>query len=125
MHGKKPLKNLNFWEQRGPGWGPYPEMLVVELKNNPKLSAYQISTGSHGEESINRMIKDWVIHGSDDLKSWELVDRRLGETNWSLTEQRTFQFENDPSFRYYRLEVLQSNTPGLMRLYGWNFLTDD
>lgn len=54
---------------------------------------------------LNRMPKDWTFKGSNDGSSWDILDIRINEPTWSTSEKRTYQFANNVSYLYYRIDI--------------------
>jgi hypothetical protein len=74
-------------------------------------------------EYTQRNPRKWSFLGSDDLATWETLDRRVAETDWLPNELRSYYFTNDYSYRYYRLDIETNNghqswvVIGAMQLY--------
>ncbi|WP_136661706.1 hypothetical protein [Nitratireductor sp. XY-223] len=98
------------------------------LFNRNKISTITISSGSdgtvqyqfpNGEQKIADAywltaskntaqhadyIAQWEFQGSNDGSNWVTLDSRDGETGWSGSETRYFEFENNTAYEYYRLK---------------------
>lgn len=57
----------------------------------------------------NRAPKNWTFEGSNDNTNWVVLDTRTNEQDWGALEIRTFEFENDTAYRYYKLNVTANN----------------
>lgn len=98
------------------------------LFNRNKISTITISSGSdgtiqyqfpNGERKIADAywltaskntaqhadyIAQWEFQGSNDGTDWVTLDSRDGETGWSGSETRYFEFENNTAYEHYRLK---------------------
>lgn len=80
------------------------------LGNEKYINAYRISTRG---SSNGALPKSFRFLASNDEINWIELDRRENEINWTVGETRTYDIVGNPAdkFRYYRLEVLETN-PG-------------
>ena len=58
---------------------------------------------------VNRAPKKWKFYGSNDKNNWTCIDEQTSETGWGTKENRTYNFTNSTSYRYYRIEFLEHN----------------
>ena len=111
----------SFWETSG----PFPHWIQVDFGIHPKrVTEYTLQTGNHGKDgrdSTGRMPKDWRLEGSDDGKSWTVLDTQTNQTEWKVSERRTYSCTNSDSYRYYRLYVTAGINANLLRLYEVTF----
>lgn len=64
------------------------------------LSSYSIRTNS-GSAYINAHPKTWIISGSNDRQSWELINRQVNNSSLN-SNSRQHRFECDKQDKYYR-----------------------
>ncbi|CAN7501316.1 hypothetical protein LJR234_003647 [Mesorhizobium amorphae] len=58
------------------------------------------ATGAAG--AATDMPTQWEVQGSNDGVNWVTIDARQGETGWSASERRYFEFFNKAAFEYLR-----------------------
>ena len=61
-------------------------------------------TASKNTAQNGDYIAQWEFQGSNDGTNWVTLDSRDGETGWSGSETRYFDFENNVAYEYYRLK---------------------
>lgn len=89
----------------------------LDFKDKPViLGAYSLTSGNDAPE---RDPKNFTLEGSNDLLSWTVVDRHVGETFLTRGLTKTYVFENSKAFRYYRLNIPVINGAGLIQLAEW------
>ncbi|MBU7316165.1 discoidin domain-containing protein [Paenibacillus oleatilyticus] len=59
--------------------------------------------------AISTAPKDWTFEGSNNDSDWITLDVRSNETNWLISQKRTYSFLNNTKYRYYRLNVTSNN----------------
>lgn len=122
LTGAKGRFVVGFWEEVG----SFPRCLRADLGLiGPKeITAYVLGTGNDGPEAPGRMPKDWELQGSNDGKSWEVIDRQQGETDWEMNEKRRYEVACPDSYLYYQLRVDVANDPNVVRLYTLDFFSN-
>lgn len=55
--------------------------------------------------SAEDMPTQWEIQGSNDGSTWTTIDTRQGETGWSASERRFYDFFNKTPFEYLRMDM--------------------
>ena len=80
------------------------------------MNLYKFTSGNDapGRDPLN-----WQILGSNDGENWDLLDERSGETFSSRGQTREFYFDNDASYSYYRLDVINNGGAGLFQMSEW------
>ena len=56
-----------------------------------------------------RAPKVWTFQGSTDGSTWTTLDTRTNQINWQASEVRTYQFDNDIAYVYYKFDCTQNN----------------
>lgn len=69
--------------------------------NEKCLRAYKIYVAG----TLGRAPKNWAFMGSNDNTNWTTLDTHTNETGWKCPDARTFSFNNETSYRYYKLAV--------------------
>lgn len=105
-------KSSTFWETAN----PFPHWVRYDLSEPRPVSFYSLICGTYGQESTQRMPKDWALQGSKDGLSWETIDHRTGEKNWVKGEQRFYEVEKKKQFSYYRLLIYHTVNSPILRL---------
>jgi len=62
----------------------------------------------------NAAPKTWEFQGSNDGKNWIVLDSVSGQDDWIVGDVRTWTFENDTAYDYYRLHITESNGSAVM-----------
>jgi hypothetical protein len=85
-------------------WGPGAAVL---------LASYSIKNMGGADYVFfpNRSPNSWVVEGSNDTVTWDLLDTVTGQTGWGSEEVRTFQCDVAVPlpYRYFRLFVTLNN----------------
>ena len=84
-----------------------------------RIRAYKIHYNSIMNDG-SRAPQAWTFEGSNDGITWEVLDRRSGESNWKAPESRVYAFVNDAEFQQYRLKI-EKVTSGVLELYQLEF----
>jgi len=66
------------------------------------ISGYAITSA---EDAPARDPKDWQLLGSNDGATWTTLDSRTGEMWSNRNEKRSFGFDNEAAYRFYRLNI--------------------
>ena len=64
--------------------------------------AYWLTAANNAAQNGD-YVTQWEFQGSNDGSNWITLDSREGESGWSGTETRFFEFENGTAYEYYRL----------------------
>ncbi|MCV9947817.1 discoidin domain-containing protein [Paenibacillus sp. BT-177] len=83
--------------------------LKVDFSEMFRVNEYTITARTKSIDGIGYTPKDWTIEASNDDQNWEVLDTQTNQTNWSYGESRTYTFNNDNKYRYYRLNITQNN----------------
>ena len=92
--------------------------LQVDFTNRIVVGQYELQEG--GNTSTNYMPKDWTFEGSNDGTNWTVLDTQAGVTGWTGGEIKSFQFVNNISYRYYRINILSNNGAILLAIGEMN-----
>lgn len=58
---------------------------------------------------VTRSPKNWTFEGSNDGSNWTVLQTVTNQTGWGVSEERQFNFGNNVSYKYYRLNVTSNN----------------
>ena len=76
--------------------------------------------------SDTRAPKDWTFEGSNDGETWTVLDTRTDESGWTKREIRTYRFENDTAYAYYKFDCTANNgASDYLALWEIEFYTSD
>jgi hypothetical protein len=81
-----------------------------------KSSIVNSYTLTSANDAAERDPKAWKLQGSDDGINFITLDNRSDETFSSRFQTRTFNFDNNTAYKYYRLDITQNNGGGLLQL---------
>jgi len=84
--------------------------IQIRLGKSEVVTSYGLA---HNEAA--RCPRDFTLQGSDDGKSWRVLDRRVGEKNWT-SAQRIYQVRTPDRFLYYRIDITANNGDGLVAI---------
>ncbi|WP_238917001.1 Ig-like domain-containing protein [Clostridium sp. YIM B02555] len=100
----KSIDNLGWCTANGypNGW------LEYEFEAPKKITQYTIAAST---VQNNAPPKSWTFEGSNDGVSWTKLDSRNNETNWRDNEKRFYQFNNNISYKFYKINISNSNNP--------------
>lgn len=104
--------NATVWNSTTTPTVPAPQRIGYDFGdgNEKRIVRYNIYPGS----TVGRAPKSWQLEGSNDNTNWTVLDARSNIDNWYMPEDMTsynessrksFFFQNNTSFRYYRLSV--------------------
>lgn len=81
--------------------------VIFEASRPIRVDGYSILTGEDNERYNGRNPVSWALYGSEDLKKWELLDRKTDSD--ALPEKNNvkcdFEAQANKSYRYYKFEV--------------------
>jgi hypothetical protein len=91
----------------------WPLTVIYDFGDGGKvIDAYRMWVGPLNE--IQRMPKRWRFEGANDINgNWTPLDSRNAESEWSAgeVENRTYTFNNQTAYRYYRI-IVEENCGG-------------
>ncbi len=103
-----------------------PAYVAWKMKNPVTLSAYQLFAANDTEKFPQRSPKSWVLYGSKDGKTWEVIDAvfdgGLSTTNYSAS---TYKVDKPAQYQYFALKFFSFTSGTTMQiadiaLYGKN-----
>lgn len=87
------------------------------------VTKYSITASTNAGNA--RSPKNWTFEGSNDGIQWSVLDTQVNQINWTVGLVREYSFNNEYSFRYYRLNISANNTTdvytnvGELKLFGF------
>ena len=73
-----------------------------------------------------RSPKNWTFEGSNNGEDWTILDTRTDESSWGKGEIRTYRFENDTAYAYYKFDCTAINgASDYLMLWEIEFYTSD
>lgn len=98
--------DINFWMQQ-------------ELGEAQAADRYTITSGN---DAPDRDPKKWEFVGSNDGQNWVVLDSRSDERFGGRNETREFLVNNDESYKYYRINIIENNGSNLLQISEWRIL---
>ncbi len=93
------------------------------------LRVWNGSNSGGGVSSAERSPKAWTFQGSNDGETWTTLDTRTSATGWSADgESRTYSFQNDTPYEYYKFDCTELCSASATYLQIWElefYYTDD
>ena len=85
--------------------------------NSQKVNEYKVYFSRAGVGYNARGPKEWTFEGSDDKKTWTILDSQTGVT-WSSKNDspKTCSFKNNVAYRYYRIKITASGATDYLEL---------
>lgn len=74
------------------------------VDNAKRITTYILQIPDEMPYSVNRAPKDWAFQASNDGVRWVTLDSRSGML-WSNFEQKSFSFNNNSPYRYYKIVI--------------------
>ncbi|MGV2886786.1 discoidin domain-containing protein [Paenibacillus taichungensis] len=79
-----------------------PQWIMIKLDKKRPIYRYEL-TGQAG--SPLRSPKDWTFEGSNDGKSWTVLDTQTGQTGWADNVYKKYSTSNKKRYLYYRVMI--------------------
>jgi len=73
-----------------------------------KWNTYKLTTGND-QLNINRDPKNWTLQGSNDGSTWTMLDTQTNQSFTSRSTTYTNTFNNEVSYKYYKLDITVNN----------------
>ncbi len=83
---------------------------------NIAINYYALTSASTNPEMDP---KSWTLYGSEDNKIWIQLDTQTDQVFSERGETKAYQFENDGTYRYYRLSVAANNGGMSTQIAEW------
>ena len=90
-----------------PGW------IQIDFNTPQVVGSYKMV--ANGTYLTNSTVKAWSFEGSHDGTNWVSLDSQ-NVPAWAGGEERTFAFENDTAYQYYRVYITDSHAGGYITL---------
>jgi hypothetical protein len=106
---------------------PHQFTLDLDPSETRSLRTYVLGTGNHGDhgnDSILRMPRGWILSGSDDGTNWTVLDRQKVSTPWRPNEDRRFNLSSPSRHKHFRFELTESGVQPILRVYGIRLYAD-
>ena len=94
-----------------------------QIQEPKAVKAYSIVSANDAEA---RDPVDWTFSGSNDGTTWTELDSQTGVRFNSRYESKTFTFENDTAYAYYKINITKNNgDSGMVQFADLNIATLD
>ncbi len=91
-----------------------------KLKESKVVHSYVIASANDAKE---RDPKKWTLYGSNDEQEWEKIDSRTNEKFENRLEEKTFTFDNNKAYIYYKLVIEENNGDNMTQFSEFNLAT--
>lgn len=81
----------------------------ISYKFTSPTSINRYSFHAQDTSSASRLPRDWTFEGSNDGTNWVVLDDKKGISDWTGLNRKVFDFNNESSYLYYRLNVSKNN----------------
>jgi hypothetical protein len=81
--------------------------VAITLKYNSLVTA-KAYTMTSGNDADDRDPKSWTLEGSSDGNNWIILDKREGEVFSDRTQTKRYEFTNNGSYLYYKLNIIEN-----------------
>jgi hypothetical protein len=75
---------------------------------NAKVITYYSITAYPSGDASGGAPKDWTFEGSNDNSTWTVLHTQTAAAAWTADEKRTYSINNTTAYRYYRLNISNS-----------------
>lgn len=100
-----------------------PVWVSFQLAAPKAIRAYSMVSANDAEA---RDPVDWTFSGSDDGENWTVLDTQTGIKFSSRFQSKTFIFENDTAYAYYKINITKNNgDSGMVQFADLNVATLD
>lgn len=100
-----------------------PVWVSFQIQEPKAVKAYSIVSANDAEA---RDPVDWTFSGSNDGTTWTELDSQTGVRFNSRYESKTFTFENDTAYAYYKINITKNNgDSGMVQFADLNIATLD
>jgi len=90
-----------------------PVRVSFALASEQTLRSYALVSAN---DESKRDPKAWTIYGSNDGENYVALDSRSGQTFSDRYQTKTYQFENETAYRFYRFDITENNGADMTQL---------
>ena len=101
-----------FWQASQPA----PQSITYTCSQPFVLVAYQFFSGPSDETSID-LPQQWILEGSNDGRTWDVLDRRDDRLPWNPNENRVYRPQTTPPESMYRFVFSRPGDNVPVRVY--------
>lgn len=96
----------------------YDPSFWIQLKFNKAqhITSYTLTSAN---DSPGRDPKSWNLAGSNDGNAWTVLDTRTNETFADREQTNNYEFTNDKTYTYYRLNITANGGDALFQMAEW------
>ncbi|MDF2539050.1 MAG: glycoside hydrolase family 2, candidate beta-glycosidase [Herbinix sp.] len=87
-----------------------------------KATAYEITSANDADM---RDPLDWIVQGSEDGKTYEDLDSQTGQKFEERFMTKQYTLNNQKTYRYYRLLIINNNGDICTQLAEWNLMDEN
>ena len=93
----------------------------IEFQADEPAAANLYSITSANDEA-SRDPMGWELQGSDNGRRWTTIDTRTGQSFYARKNTQFYSFDNDHSYRFYRLVLTENGGARLAQMSEWQLL---
>lgn len=90
----------------------------IEFQADEPAAANLYSITSANDEA-SRDPMGWELQGSDNGRRWTTIDTRTGQSFYARKNTQFYSFDNDHSYRFYRLVLTENGGARLAQMSEW------
>ena len=83
--------------------------IQYEFKDSKKITKYTLAPMVYNGPGATRMCKSWKLQGSNDGINYTDLDTRSNIADWAEGVKKEFTFENNNSYKMYRVFIISNN----------------
>ncbi len=94
--------------------------IQLQFKKAQCVTTYSLTSANDADE---RDPRNWTISASNDGENWVTLDTRTDEKFASRKLTKTYEFENNTAYTYYRLNISAIGGGSLFQLAEWRVIS--
>jgi len=83
------------------------------------LTSYSVSSANDAE---GRDPKDWMLYGSQNGNTWELIDKRENQKFGQRKATQSYSIDSDQAFSFFKLDIIANNGDADTQIAEWQLL---
>jgi len=87
--------------------------IQYRFNEGKKVETYAITSA---DDKSARDPRNWTLQGSNDGKTWDVLDERSDETFSKRYQRREFKVAKPGNYVYYRLDITKNNGGGMLQV---------
>jgi hypothetical protein len=92
-------------------WLAFGDSAWIQYDFGNQTKAINIYNLTSANDASERDPRDWRLFGSNDGANWQTLDTRYDETFSARFQKKSYSFNNNTSYRIYRLDITSNRNP--------------